>query len=63
MKLKIEDNCMCCGIYIEAFPEVFEMSEESGVMQVMIEEIPLELEEKVHEAVENCGVSAIVILQ
>ncbi len=61
--MKIEDYCMRCGVCIETCPEVFEMDEESEVMQVKMEEIPPELEKKALEAVENCGVGGIVVLK
>ncbi len=62
MKVKIEDYCICCGVCVETCPEVFEMDEESSVMQVKFEDIPSKLEKKVLKAVENCGVGAIVVL-
>ena len=62
MKLKIEDYCLRCGVCIETCPEVFEMKEGSNIMQVKFKEIPAKLEEKTLEAVENCGVAAIIVL-
>ncbi len=62
MKLKIEDYCMCCGVCVETCPEVFEMDEASGVMQVKFEEIPAKLQKKTLKAVESCGVGAIIVL-
>lgn len=63
MELKIENYCMLCSVCADICPELFEMDENSGVMQVKCEKVPKELEQKALEAVGSCGVHAIIVME
>lgn len=59
MKVRIEDTCTSCGLCVETCPEVFEMG--ADMAEVIVDEIPEQLEAEVHIAVDECPVEAIVI--
>ena len=59
MKVKIEDTCTACGLCVDACPEVFEMG--SDLAQVTDEEVPLEFEDSVQQAADECPVEAIIV--
>lgn len=59
MKTRITDECIACEQCVEICPEVFQMGEEFA--EVIVNEIPEELEEDVQEAAEICPTEAIVI--
>ncbi|MCR8899758.1 ferredoxin [Gordonia sp. GONU] len=60
MKVTVNDNCQGCGICEATAPDVFAVSDD-GVAQVLLEEIPAELEAAVKEAMEECPTEAIEI--
>jgi len=53
-----QELCISCGLCIETCPEVFDWNEEEKASRI-VEEVPPELEEAAHEAVDNCPTSAI----
>ena len=60
MKVKIDaDLCTACGLCSDSVPEVFKMGDE--VAEVIVDEVPAELEDSVREAAEDCPVEAIII--
>lgn len=59
MKVRIKDSCTACGLCMEGCPEVFEMGTDIAV--VIGDEVPSELEDTVHQAVDECPVEAIII--
>ncbi len=62
MKVEVdEDLCigsMSCEI---TCPEVFKVVD--GISQVQVDEVPAEVEDRCREAVENCPVAAIKIVE
>lgn len=59
MRLRIDDDrCkghgMCCGLC----PEVFELTD-NGYVQVLVDNVPTELQDAVHTAIMQCPESAI----
>ena len=58
MKLRIEDSCTACGLCVDTCPEVFEMGDE--IAEVIVDNVPPELEETAQQAVDECPVEAIV---
>ncbi len=53
-------GCISCGLCAETCPEVFQIADD-GLAEVIMENVPKELEEKVIEAKEDCPVSVINI--
>lgn len=59
MKLIVDkDICIGCGACQATAPDVFEIDDE-GLAEVIVEEIPEELNEDALDALEGCPVSAI----
>ncbi|MBC8378525.1 MAG: ferredoxin [Planctomycetes bacterium] len=59
MNVRIEDNCTACGLCVDTCPEVFEMGDE--IVQVIIDEVPAEMEDTVQQAANECPVEVIVV--
>ena len=58
MKVKVNQECIGCGLCIDMCPEVFEYNDE-GLSCAKSEEVGDELKDAVTEAQEACPVSAI----
>ena len=59
MKVIIEDTCTSCELCVDTCPEVFRMGTE--IAEVIVDEVPPELEDAVQEAVDDCPVEAIIV--
>jgi ferredoxin len=59
MKVRIEDSCTACGLCVDTCPEVFEMGD--VIAEVIVDNVPPELEETAQQAADECPVEAIVI--
>ena len=60
MKLKVDENlCIGCGACEAVCPKCFRVNDE-GVAEVIVKEIPKELEEKAIDAKEGCPAQAII---
>ncbi len=59
MKVTIEDTCTGCGLCVDTCPEVFGLTDD--IAEVIIDEVPAELEDAVQQAAEECPVEAIII--
>ena len=55
-----ESGCIGCGLCTQGCPEVFEMGD-SGVAEVIMEEVPENLEDSVQEAADSCPVEVITV--
>lgn len=59
MRVQVDqDLCISCGTCIDLCPDAFRWNEDEKA-QATEEEIPEELENDAHEAVENCPTNAI----
>jgi len=59
MRVEVDQElCISCGTCIDACPEVFEWNDDDKA-HTILEEVPSDLEEQAHEAVENCPTEAI----
>ncbi len=54
------DGCISCGLCAEICPEVFVMADD-GLAEVILEEVPEEVEDMAVEAQDSCPVSVITI--
>jgi ferredoxin len=59
MKAIVEDSCTQCGLCVDTCPEVFEMGPDKA--QVIVDEVPAELQELAQQAADECPVEAIII--
>ena len=59
MKVRIEDSCTACGLCVDTCPEVFEMGDE--IAEVIVGNVPPELEDTVQQAADECPVEAIIV--
>lgn len=55
-----ESGCIGCGLCTQVCPEVFEMGD-SGVAEVIMEEVPENLEDSAQEASDSCPVEVITV--
>lgn len=61
MKVSIDKTkCAVCGSCVAICPEVFEMKDD-GTVDVKMNDVPAELEEKVQQAHDMCPAGAIVL--
>ena len=59
MKVKVDpDECIECGACIDTCPDVFDWDDDNKA-HAIVEEVPAELEDDAHEAVESCPTAAI----
>lgn len=59
MEVQVDpDLCIACGDCIEICPEVFSWDEE-GLSHATVTQVPDQLEEECHQAVEFCPTEAI----
>ena len=61
MKIELADYCIRCGICEDLYPDIFKRNYEEHCIDVLFDEIPRELEERVKQAAEDCAVAAIKI--
>jgi ferredoxin len=53
-----QELCISCGTCIDTCPEVFEWNEDDKAKST-VDEVPPDLEEQTHEAVDGCPTNAI----
>lgn len=63
MKIELAEYCIRCGICEDLYPDIFKRNYETHSMDVLIGEIPAEMEERVKLAVADCAVAAIKIVK
>ncbi len=60
MKVKIDaDLCTACGLCVDSVPDVFKMGDD--VAEVIVSEVPDNLEPDVQDAADDCPVEAILV--
>ena len=59
MRVRIEDTCTACGLCVDTCPEVFDLGDEMA--EVIVDEVPPELEDAAQEAADDCPVEAIIV--
>lgn len=60
MKVKVNQNCIGCGMCIDICPEVFEYNDD-GLSRAKSEEVSDSLKDSISEAQETCPVDAIEV--
>jgi ferredoxin len=59
MKVVIEDTCTSCGLCVDTCPDIFEMG--ADIAEVLLDEVPPDLEDAVQQAADECPVEAIIV--
>jgi len=60
MKVKIDaDLCTACGLCVDSVPDVFKMGDD--VAEVIVSDVPGNLEQDVQDAADDCPVEAILV--
>lgn len=60
MKVRLADYCIRCGICEDLYPDLFKRNYETHSIDVLYDEIPVELEERMSQAQADCAVAAII---
>ena len=63
MKIQLADYCIRCGLCEDLYSDIFKRNYETHSMDVLFDEIPAELEERVKAAAADCAVAAIKIVR
>jgi ferredoxin len=63
MKIELAEYCIRCGLCEDLYPDIFKRNYETHSMDVLFDEIPADLEERVQQAVADCAVAAIKIVK
>lgn len=61
MKVKIQDYCIRCGLCVDLYPELFKLNYDEDVLEVLHDEIPADLEDRVRSAAKDCSIAAIIL--
>ncbi|MCI8991586.1 MAG: ferredoxin [Eubacterium sp.] len=61
MKIEISDYCIRCGICEDLYPDLFKRNYEKHCIDILADEVPPELEDRVRKAADDCAVAAIRI--
>ncbi|KPK65300.1 MAG: hypothetical protein AMK73_03360 [Planctomycetes bacterium SM23_32] len=59
MKVEVTEDCIACGLCVDACPEVFEMGDEFA--EVIVDNVPEEHRDAVRQAAEECPTEAIIV--
>lgn len=63
MKIELADYCIRCGICEDLYPDIFKRNYETHSMDILYNELPAEMDERVTQAVADCAVAAIKIVK
>ena len=63
MRIKIADYCIRCGICEDLYPDMFRRNYEDHCIDILVDEIPTEKEERAKQAISDCAVAAIQVVR
>ena len=63
MKIELADYCIRCGLCEDLYPDIFKRNYATHSMDVLVDEVPEEMVERVQQAVADCAVAAIKIVK
>ena len=63
MKIELADYCIRCGLCEDLYPDIFKRNYETHSMDVLIDEVPEGMVERVQQAVADCAVAAIKVVK
>lgn len=59
MKINIADYCIRCGICEDIYPDIYKRNYKDHSIDVLVDDVPSELEERVKNSISDCAVAAI----
>ncbi len=59
MKLSIQDYCIRCGLCEDLYPDLYKRNYKEHCMDILVDEVPQELEDRAKASVADCAVAAI----
>lgn len=63
MKIELADYCIRCGICEDLYPDLFKRNYQEHCMDVLVDEVPEELQDRAAQAASDCAVAAIKIVK
>lgn len=61
MKIEIADYCIRCGICEDLYPDLFKRNYKNHCIDILMDEIPDAMADRVQQASDDCAVAAIRI--
>lgn len=61
LRAQVTEMCFACGLCIQTCPEVFRLGDAAA--EVIVAEVPAEVEERCRQAVRDCPAEAIVLVE
>ena len=62
MKIEIADYCIRCGLCEDLYPDIYKRNYKTHNIDVLVEEVPPELEAHAKQSVKDCAVAAIKLI-
>ena len=59
MKINIANYCIRCGLCEDIYPDIYKRNYKNHSIDVLCDEVPSELEERVKNSIADCAVAAI----
>lgn len=63
MKIELADYCIRCGICEDLYPDLFKRNYQEHCMDVLVDEVPEELQDRAAQAAADCAVAAIKLVK
>ena len=63
MRVEIADYCIRCGICEDCYPDIYKRNYEDHCMDILVEEVTPDLEERVKGSIADCAVAAIRLVK
>ena len=60
MKVTVSEECIGCGLCESTAADVFSVNDD-GVAEVIVDEVPADMEDDAQEAADSCPVNAIEV--
>lgn len=63
MKIQLSEYCIRCGLCEDLYPDIFKRNYATHNIDILYDEIPAELEDRVTQAAADCAVAAIKVIK
>ena len=61
MKVTLSQYCIRCGICEDLYPDLFKRNYEEHCIDILYDEIPEHLQDRMRQAQADCAIAAIII--